>query len=63
MTLIEQEVDQPSEAFEAICFAALDLQKSPAIAIESDADARNRKKFVALLFELLRILFTLYCSS
>lgn len=41
----EQEVDQPSEA---ICLAALAL----AIAIESGADTRNRKKgrFVALLF-------------
>jgi len=37
ITLIEQEVDQPSEA---ICLAAL----APAIAIESGADTRNRKK-------------------
>ena len=53
MTLIEQEVDQPSEAFEAICFAALDGQESPEIAIEFGADARNRKKLVALLFSRL----------
>ena len=39
MTLIEQEVDQPSEAFEAICFAALYGLQSPAM--ESGADARN----------------------
>ena len=34
MTLIEQEVDQPSEAFEAICFAVLDWQESLAIEME-----------------------------
>lgn len=51
MTLIEQEVAQPSEAFEAICFAALYGQESPAM--ESGADARNRKKLVALLFSRL----------
>jgi hypothetical protein len=50
LTLI---VDQPSEAFEAICLAALDGQESPAIAIESGADTRNRKKLVALLFSRL----------
>nr|CAD1835881.1 unnamed protein product [Ananas comosus var. bracteatus] len=37
MTLIEQEVDQPSSAFEAICLAALDGKESPAIAISSGA--------------------------
>lgn len=55
MTLIEQEVDQPSEAFEAICLAALDGKESPAIAIESGAaDTLHRKKLVALLFSELR---------
>jgi len=54
MTLIEQEVDQPSSAFEAICLAALDGKESPAIAISSGADTRNRKKLVSFFTLELR---------
>lgn len=48
ITLIEQEVDQPSEA---ICLAAL----APAIAIESGADTRNRKKVSGTSFFTLEL--------